>query len=61
MPIEIRELIIRAVAMPEQEETGNLSDEEQLQPARDPQVEQEAIIQECVRQILNILRKEKER
>ncbi len=50
MPVEIREIIIRAVALP---------DEEDNQPQ--PEANQEAIVQECVRQVMNILRKKEER
>ena len=55
MPVEIRELVIRAIisqtpgpaeAMPE---TGQ------------PPIDQEAIVRECVRQVMNILKKKEER
>ncbi len=60
MPIEIRELVIRAVALPEhsEEEQG---EDEHAQPRPDLPADREAIIQECVRQVLKILRREKER
>jgi hypothetical protein len=55
MPVEIRELVIRAVVTSEAQDSG-----------RSPQVQEspesrEALIQECVRQILRILQKKKER
>ncbi len=55
MPVEIKELIIRAVVTPDPAP----------QPATSSQniaeEEREAIIQACVRQLLRILRKKKER
>ena len=60
MPIEIRELVIRAVALPEREDE-ELADEDRPQPPLASLRDREAIIQECVRQVLRILRKEKER
>ncbi len=59
MPIEIRELVIRAVALPDQENEEKV--EEPPRQALVPLPDQEAMIQECVRQVLQILRKEKER
>jgi hypothetical protein len=54
MPVEIKELIIRAVVKAE--------DESSEAPAlRDTTQDQDAIIQECVRQVLRILKKMKER
>jgi hypothetical protein len=61
MPVEIRELIIRAVT------TGTPTDAEQEQDTADEQPAQESsddrqeIIEECVRQILRILQQQKER
>ena len=55
MPVEIKELIIRAVTTIEPEATP------QLAPSTNTTAEREAIIQECVRQVLRILRKKKER
>jgi hypothetical protein len=53
MPVEIKELVIRAVVSPPD------------QPARNrrntPEEGKEAIIEACVRQVLRILRKSKER
>ena len=56
MPIEIRELIIRAV-------TTAPSDLPEEKPARDRDLdlEREAIIQACVKQVLRILKKKEER
>ena len=61
MPVEIRELVIRAVATlapeaPEQPEDSEGSP--QVQASAD---DTQAIIQECVRQVLKILQKKKER
>ena len=55
MPVEIRELVIRAVTTMEAEKE---QESPQAQPAAE---DQEAIIQECVRQVLRILQKSKER
>jgi hypothetical protein len=55
MPVEIRELVIRAVTTPEAQ------DSEQPAQAQLSDEEREAIIQECVRQVLRILQKKKER
>jgi hypothetical protein len=54
MPIEIRELVIRATVQPgggEKEATQNKRDGES----------REEIVAECVEQVLEILRKERER
>ncbi len=59
MPIEIKELVIRAVALPDREDEEQA--EEQPRPVPVPLPDREAIIQECVRQVLRILQKEKER
>jgi hypothetical protein len=55
MPVEIRELVIRAVTNLEAKDTEE-SAQIQAAPA-----DKEAIIQECVRQVLRILQKSKER
>jgi hypothetical protein len=55
MPVEIKELIIRAVVTTGQENTPSLP-QTQMHPD-----EREAIIQECIQQILRILKKQKER
>lgn len=57
MPVEIRELIIRAVAA-SGEPGANLEGSSHASEATD---EHSAIVQECVRQVMRILRKEKER
>jgi len=55
MPVEIKELIIRAVTTPERED-------ERVQPVNASSAEErEAIIQECVRQVMSILKKKEER
>ena len=53
MPIEIRELVIRAVVDPSQ--TAGPSD-----PSA-PETDHEALIQACVDETLRILRRERER
>ena len=60
MPVEIRELVIRAVAKMEQEHTAD-TDTEDFTLSPGSMDSTETIIQECVRQVLRILRKEKER
>ncbi len=55
MPVEIRELVIRAVTTPDSQSSETSS---QVQLSEN---EREMIIQECVRQVLKILKKEKER
>jgi len=52
MPVEIKELIIRAVAQPDEKDEG--------QAAPSPE-STEAIVQETVKQVLRILKKSKER
>lgn len=60
MPVEIRELVIRAIVSAKQEEDADESENENPSGST-PAENTEAIIQECVRQVLRILRKEKER
>jgi hypothetical protein len=55
MPVEIKELIIRAVVTADQENSAVLPQTETRAEDR------EAIIQECVRQVLRILQKMKDR
>ena len=55
MPVEIKELIIRAVAVPESETAGKAIS------SSDPAEERDVLVQECVRQVLQILRKQRER
>lgn len=59
MPIEIKELVIRAVALPDREDEEKTEERPRQVPV--PLPDREALIQECVRQVLRILRKEKER
>jgi hypothetical protein len=60
MPVEIRELVIRAVTTMSHEDDDETSAEgPRLSPGATDGTE--AIVQECVRQVLRILRKEKER
>ena len=54
MPIEIRELVIRAVAEAEETRRGASAG-----AARDD--DQDGLVRECVRQVLRILEKERER
>jgi hypothetical protein len=56
MPVEIRELIIRAVVNDANEKREAKPDLEHKSAA-----DQEAIIEECVRQVLKILKKSGER
>jgi len=55
MPVEIRELIIRAVT------TLEPHDSESAPQAQASDEDREALIQECVRQVLRILKKREER
>jgi len=55
MPVEIRELVIRAVIAAQAED-----DDERQETDQSP-VDQESILQECVRQVMNILKKKEER
>lgn len=55
MPVEIKELIIRAVV---EDDRKPRQDSAQVSTTTD---EKEAIIQACVRQVLRILKKHKER
>ena len=55
MPVEIRELVIRAVT------TLEAQDPERLPRLQAASEDKEAIVQECVRQVLRILKKKKER
>jgi hypothetical protein len=56
MPIEVRELVIRAVV----EQTARAPSETPQPAARDAD-EREALVQACVEQVLRILRREQER
>ena len=55
MPVEIKELVIRAVTTPENQSSSPPSESQMSAEER------EAIIQACVRQVLKILQKKKER
>ena len=57
MPVEIKELVIRVVATPE----ANSSERHAASAEGRSQQEMDAIVQECVRQVLRILKKTKER
>lgn len=61
MPVEIRELVIRAVAVMDVAADDASSEAEGLRPPTGIEGRTEAIIQECVRQVLRILHKEQER
>ena len=54
MPVEIKELIIRATVLQETEDAGSAEDET-------ADNDNQAIIQACVRQVLRILKRSKER
>lgn len=60
MPVEIRELVIRTVVISSREEED---DEAAHGTSRGSSAgsDQDAVVQECVRQVLRILRKERER
>lgn len=62
MPIEIRELVIRATIGPAGEPGAHAGDEGG-HAGHGPQapVDVEAIVQECVRQVLRVLARNKER
>ena len=55
MPVEIRELVIRAVTK------LDAKDGEDSPKVQDSPADSEAIIQECVRQVMSILKKKEER
>jgi hypothetical protein len=55
MPVEIKELVIRAVVNPESENNQVVSESNQ------PIERDEAIIRECVRQVMSLLKKKEER
>lgn len=64
MPIEIRELVIRAVVGGAAVETGGgaaAGPDEAAPAAQRDAAEADAIVQECVRQVLRILARDKER
>jgi hypothetical protein len=53
MPVEIRELIIRAVVTE--------ADEDEPGRAVQPEIDKETVIEECVQQVLKILKRKEER
>jgi len=55
MPVEIKELIIRATTTPPADE------EDESAPAQPSPEDKDELIQECVRQVLRILQKKEER
>ena len=55
MPVEIKELIIRAVAVGGEEKSSSAS------PSQVTDTDKEAIVAACVRQILQILKRSRER
>jgi hypothetical protein len=62
MPIEIRELVIRATIGPAS--GGDSRHDETSRPAQDggqAPLDVEAIVQECVRQVLRVLARDQER
>jgi hypothetical protein len=61
MPVEIRELVIRAVTTMDREDSEDANEESPRLLSQGATDGTEAIVQECVRQVLRILRKEKER
>ncbi len=61
MPVEIRELIIRAVATRSAEDSAEQEQLEERLRRSEPADDTQAIIQECVRQVLRILQQNKER
>lgn len=61
MPVEIRELVIRAITTMDHEDTEDAEDGSPRLLSQGSMGGNEAIVQECVRQVLRILRKEKER
>ena len=54
MPVEIRELVIRATI-----EDGK--DKESASPQKKGQMNKQQIVEECVEQVLEILRRDRER
>lgn len=61
MPVEIRELIIRAAVAQDRPPSDGREDIEARAACREPAEDREALIQECVRQVLRILQQNKER
>ena len=62
MPVEIRELVIRAVARVEaQDSEAEEQDSDGPPRAQEAADDRQAIVQECVRQVLRILQQKKGR
>ena len=62
MTVEIKELVIRAIVAPEGGETQeNAGETAASAPMLDSSSDRDALIQECVRQVLRILQKKEER
>ncbi len=59
MTVEIKELVIRAVAEPGSPAPRARRDE--ARPGSDPDAERDALVAACVRQVLEVLRRDKER
>jgi hypothetical protein len=55
MAVEIKELVIRAILVQEEDKAASAA------PGREAAVTKEELIQECVNQVLKIIRKSKER
>ncbi len=60
MPVEIKELVIKAVATMTPEDDKNDENDEKLSQKK-PVDDKEAIIQACVEQVLKVLKRKKER
>jgi hypothetical protein len=62
MPIEIKELVIRAVAVKSEPKDGKgLSRAAKAAQAFAPTDERDAVVQECVKEVMRILRQAEER
>jgi hypothetical protein len=55
MPVEIRELVIRAVV------TDPRNQGKKAKDGKEPSTDKELVIEECVRQVLKMLKKKEER
>jgi hypothetical protein len=62
MPVEIRELVIRAVVQPQGQGMGGSQARDERGGGDEPApVDHEQLIQECVRQVMRILAAQRER
>jgi hypothetical protein len=62
MPIEIRELVIRAVAVRTEDKDGaQVSKAARAARAVAPATDHERVVQDCVQEVMRILRKSEER